>query len=66
MRDLISEIRSFCEAHNMAPTRFGELALNDKPLVSQIEKGRRLWPETEARVIRFMETYKPEASQDAA
>lgn len=63
MSDLVSDIRAFCAAHEMAPTRFGELALNDKPFVAQLENGRRLWPETEAKVREFMATYRP---QDAA
>ena len=68
MATLLDEIRLFCETHGMAQTRFGDLALNDKPFVSQLESGRRIWPETEAKVRRFMATYKPDAAQaqDAA
>lgn len=66
MSDLLSDIKAFCEAHELAPTRFGELAMNDKPFVIQLEKGRRLWPETEAKVRRFMSTYRPEPRADAA
>lgn len=40
--------------------------MNDKPFVKQLEDGRRIWPETEARVRRFMATYKPDAEADAA
>lgn len=61
MPDLLTEIRLFCETHGITPTRFGELALNDKPFVSQLERGRRLWPETEQRVRLFMASYKPES-----
>lgn len=51
----------------MAPTRFGELAMNDRPLVMQIENGRRLWPETEAKVRAFMASYEAtRPTQDAA
>lgn len=51
----------------MKPTRFGELALNDKPLVAQLDTGRRVWPETEAKIRAFMETYQPgEPTQAAA
>ena len=46
----------------MAPTRFGELALNDKPFVGQLEGGRRCWPETEAKVRAFMAEYRPESA----
>ena len=66
MDELLTAIRSFCAAHEMAPTRFGELALNDRPLVSQIENGRRLWPETEAKVRAFMASYSTDRTADAA
>jgi len=66
MATLLEEIRLFCETHNMPPTRFGDLALNDKPFVAQLESGRRGWPENEAKVRRFMATYKPDTEQDAA
>lgn len=66
MEALVSDIKAFCDAHSMSPTRFGELALNDKPFVAQLEGGRRVWPETEAKVRRFMATYRPAAQADAA
>ncbi len=58
MEQLLSDIRAFCTVHEMPVTRFGELAMNDKPFVSKLEKGRRLWPETEAKVRTFMATYR--------
>ena len=66
MENLLDRIRLFCEAHSMAPTRFGELALNDKPLVKQLEGGRRIWPETEKKISDFMATYRPGTERDAA
>lgn len=60
MEQLIADIQAFCDAHGMKPTRFGELALNDKPFVKRLEDGRRIWPETEAKVRRFMATYRPQ------
>jgi hypothetical protein len=66
MDNLLSDIKAFCDAHELKPTRFGELALNDKPFVAQLENGRRLWPETEAKVRRFMSTYRPEPTERAA
>lgn len=69
MSTLIDDIAAFIEAHSITERQFGELALNDKNLVPQMrgEKGgraRRIWPETEAKIRRFMSTYRPEA--DAA
>lgn len=65
MADLIRDIDAFCEKQGMSPWQFGVLALNDKPFVKQVRAGRRVWPETEARVRHFMRTYRP-SSQDAA
>lgn len=66
MSTLLTDILAFCETHQMKPTRFGEMALNDKPFIAQLENGRRIWPETEAKVRRFMSTYRPEPSERAA
>lgn len=65
MSDLLTEIQVFCEAHGIKPTRFGELALNDKPFIAQLESGRRVWPETAAKVRRFMATYRPDQDRAA-
>lgn len=65
MAQLLSDIRAFCDAHELKPSRFGELALNDKPFVAQLEAGRRVWPETEAKVRRFMATYRPTRDEAA-
>jgi len=64
MSDLASDILSFCQRHEMTRTRFGRLALNDKPFVDQLLGGRRVWPDTEAKVRAFMQTY--EAALQAA
>lgn len=67
MDKLLSDIQAFCKVHGMAQTRFGELALNDKPFVAQLEAGRRIWPETEDKIRTFMVTYSATADrQDAA
>lgn len=66
MSTLLSDITAFCEAQGIKPSRFGELALNDKPFVKQLQNGRRVWPETEATVRRFMATYRPEQAEPLA
>jgi hypothetical protein len=67
MNNLLQDIEAFCDTHKLSIWQFGELALNDKPFVKQLQDGRRVWPETEAKVRRFMATYRPDAaSQDAA
>lgn len=57
MDTLLNDIKAFCAAHSISHTRFGEMALNDKPFISQLEGGRRVWPETEDRVRSFMREY---------
>lgn len=65
MSTLLNDIEAFIATHEMAESQFGVAALNDKNLVPDLrgERGkrpRRLWPETEASVRRFMSTYRPE------
>jgi len=59
MNGLLSDIEAFCTAHDLSKWQFGQLAMNDRPFVAQLEGGRRVWPETEAKVRRFMATYRP-------
>lgn len=63
MSDLLQDVEAFIETHNLAESRFGLDALNDKNLVRDLRDNRRMWPETEAKVRRFMATYRP--AQDA-
>lgn len=56
---LLTDIEAFLDAHGLSPTAFGVLALNDRHFVKQLRRGRRVWPETEARVRNFMVTFKP-------
>ncbi len=62
MSTLLPEIEAFIEANDIAPTRFGDLALGDRHFVRQLREGRRVWPETEAKVRRFMVTYRAESA----
>jgi hypothetical protein len=54
MTTLLSDIEAFLEAHQMAATKFGEAAMGDRHLVRQMRTGRRVWPETEAKLRAFM------------
>lgn len=63
---LIDDIKAFCATHGLSIWQFGEKAVNDKSFVKNLEEGRRIWPETEAKVRRFMSTYRPDASQEEA
>lgn len=60
MSTLLDDVEAFLTTHEMAESRFGVEAAGDKNLVRDLRKGRRLWPETEARVRRHMSTYRPE------
>lgn len=73
MATLLPDIEAFCTTHGLTWTAFGRMALGDPHLVSDLKgvargKGnqprrtfpRRLWPETEAKIRRFMSTYAPE------
>lgn len=66
MHRLITDIDAFCEAHSIAPTTFGLLALNDKAFVGQIKNGRQVLPKTEDRVRDFMEGYHAPTDSPAA
>lgn len=60
MGQLLTDITRFCEQHELAESRFGELALNDKPFVKQLRSGRRVWPDTEAKIRAFMDNFAAE------
>lgn len=62
MNTLLSDVEAFLEAHQLAPTRFGADALGDKHFVRQLRQGRRVWPDTETKVRRFMLTYRAVAA----
>lgn len=57
---LIEAIDAFVAKNNMSPITFGRKALGDPHFVAQLRDGRRLWPETEAKVRGFMATYQAE------
>lgn len=60
MAELLSEIETFLARTGMTPTAFGRAALNDGMLIPNLKKkGRRLWPETEAKVRDFMREKEP-------
>jgi len=60
MQTLLADIQAFTAQHGMPDSTFGRLAVNDWKFVRQLRTGRRLWPETEDRVRRFMAEYQPE------
>ncbi len=57
MDELLAEIEDFCRLHGLSETRFGELALRDKPFVSQLRQGRDLRTSTAEKLRQFMREY---------
>jgi hypothetical protein len=58
MEQLVSDIEAFLQEHtDVSATAFGQLAMGDRHLVRQLRAGRRVWPETEAKVRKFMESF---------
>lgn len=63
---LPAAIDSFLEAHSMSPVTFGRSAMNDPHFVRDLRNGRRLWPETEAKVRAFMAAHRATPTEQAA
>lgn len=63
---ILSDIEAFCGTHELSEWQFGEKALNDRHFIRQLREGRRTWPETEAKVRRFMATYRPDTPTESA
>jgi len=57
MLPLLDEIGAFMDAHGLSERRFGELALNDKNLISDLRGGRSPSLNTVEKLRRFMATY---------
>jgi len=58
MATIIHDIDHFISEKGIAAATFGQMAMNDRHLVRQLRKGRRLWPETEAKIRNFMASYE--------
>jgi hypothetical protein len=57
MQPLLDEIATFLSDHNLSERRFGEMALNDKNLVSDLREGRSPSLKTAEKLRRFMSAY---------
>lgn len=61
---ILTDIEAFIAAHGMAESTFGREALGDWRLIAELRgsdgrRPRRLWPETEDKVRKFMASYAP-------
>ena len=62
---LLADVLAFVETHGLKESTFGRLAVNDWAFIRDLRgdngRPRRIWPETEQKVRRFMATYRPDA-----
>ena len=63
---LLDDIDEFVSLHGMSPITFGRLAMKDPHFVRDIRGGRRVWPETDAKIRAFMANHSPAAEQQKA
>lgn len=63
---LLTSVEDFLTETGMAESAFGRGAVKDWKLVRDLRNGRRLWPETEAKVRKFMADYQPSPAKAAA
>ena len=59
MNDLLQAVEAYLAQTGMAPTAFGDGALNDRHFVRQLRNGRRTFRDTEDRVRTFMAANPP-------
>ena len=68
---ILADIEAFISQHGMAESTFGREALGDWRLIPELRgdgrsRKRRLWPETEAKVRKFMAEYTATPSKQEA
>ena len=63
MAPILPEIEVFLARYGMSASRLGQLAVNDKNLVKQLRKGRRVWPEMETKIRIFMAAHQRQHSK---
>ncbi|MBV1687998.1 hypothetical protein KRR38_10000 [Novosphingobium sp. G106] len=55
---LLRQIEKFLRETGMPWTKFGRLAAHDPRFVEDLRNGRTPRPQTEARIVRFIATYR--------
>jgi len=56
--DLLAEIEAFVAKAGMSEITFGRKAMSDPHFVRDLRNNRRLWPETEAKVRRWIKAQR--------
>jgi hypothetical protein len=65
-KPVLEVIDRFLAETQMSASYFGKVAVGNSELVARLRKGRRIWPETEARVLAFIAERRAATSQVAA
>lgn len=59
--DLLAEIEAFVAKAGMSEITFGRKAMSDPHFVRDLRNNRRLWPETEAKVKKWIKAQRVKA-----
>lgn len=57
---LLSDIKSFLAETGMGPSYFGKVSCGNSEVVARLERGRRIWPDTEEKIRAFIERSRSE------
>ena len=62
----LADVDRFLTASKMAESAFGRAAVNDWKFITQLRAGRRVWPETDAKIRAFMANHVATVEQKEA
>lgn len=62
IKSLLSEIHAYCEGHQMAPTTFGRVVVNDGKFVERLEAGGQVTVKTIEKVRAVLDAPKSSAA----
>lgn len=63
---IIADVERFLKRTGMADSAFGRASVNDWKFVRDLRGGRRVWPETEAKIRAFMANHATPIEQKEA
>lgn len=62
--DILPEIEAFLEETGMGASYFGKKAVGNSEVVARLRSGRRVWPETSAKILAFIAFRRLSSSED--
>lgn len=65
-RSLLLEVQNFLSETGMGASYFGVVSCGNCKLVTRLERGGRVWPETEATIRNFIKSERKRRKQLAA